>query len=161
MRQLREEAENARAAADETAALRRIAERQLAEALEALQAEREAKFAAKKELDAHLSREAQFNITNLAYSIRGYTRYCLASSAGSLRTNGTHLTACRVAGMPEEGGESEGEAGASGAGELGADHHADLFSEVHLHEISRLEKQLEQAHNENVSAARQCGSLMN
>ncbi|CAH2217550.1 jg23011 [Pararge aegeria aegeria] len=122
VRQLREEAENARAAADETAALRRIAERQLAEALEALQAEREAKFAAKKELDAHLSREAQFNITNLAYSIRG---------------------------MPEEGTESEGEAGASGAGELGADHHADLFSEVHLHEISRLEKQLEQAHNEN------------
>ncbi|XP_034835412.1 protein bicaudal D isoform X1 [Maniola hyperantus] len=122
VRQLREEAENARAAADETAALRRIAERQLAEALEALQAEREAKFAAKKELDAHISREAQFNITNLAYSIRG---------------------------MPEEGTESEGEAGASGAGELGADHHADLFSEVHLHEISRLEKQLEQAHNEN------------
>lgn len=71
VRQLREEAENARAAADETAALRRIAERQLAEALEALQAEREAKFAAKKELDAHLSREAAYNITNLAYSIRG------------------------------------------------------------------------------------------
>ncbi|XP_061384195.1 protein bicaudal D isoform X1 [Danaus plexippus] len=121
VRQLREEAENARAAADETAALRRIAERQLAEALEALQAEREAKFAAKKELDAHLSREAQFNITNLAYSIRG---------------------------MPEEGADDEVEAGASG-GELVADHHADLFSEVHLHEISRLEKQLEQAHNEN------------
>ncbi|CAG9564178.1 unnamed protein product [Danaus chrysippus] len=121
VRQLREEAENARAAADETAALRRIAERQLAEALEALQAEREAKFAAKKELDAHLSREAQFNITNLAYSIRG---------------------------MPEEGADDEVEAGASG-GELAADHHADLFSEVHLHEISRLEKQLEQAHNEN------------
>ncbi|XP_052743579.1 protein bicaudal D isoform X2 [Bicyclus anynana] len=126
VRQLREEAENARAAADETAALRRIAERQLAEALEALQAEREAKFAAKKELDAHLSREAQFNITNLAYSIRG---------------------------MPEEGTESEGEAGASGAGELGAEHHADLFSEVHLHEISRLEKQLEQAHSENAQLA--------
>ncbi|CAH2089335.1 unnamed protein product [Euphydryas editha] len=122
VRQLREEAEIARAAADETAALRRIAERQLAEALEALQAEREAKFAAKKELDAHISREAQFNITNLAYSIRG---------------------------MPEEGADEEGEAGASGAAELAADHHADLFSEVHLHEISRLEKQLEQAHNEN------------
>ncbi|XP_041984519.1 protein bicaudal D isoform X2 [Aricia agestis] len=121
VRQLREEAENARAAADETAALRRIAERQLAEALEALQAEREAKFAAKKELDAHLSREAQFNITNLAYSIRG---------------------------LPDEAGSEEGEAGGSGA-ELGGDHHADLFSEVHLHEITRLEKQLEQAHAEN------------
>ncbi|XP_053614504.1 protein bicaudal D isoform X2 [Plodia interpunctella] len=131
VRQLREEAENARAAADETAALRRIAERQLAEALEALQAEREAKFAAKKELDAHLSREAAYNITNLAYSIRG---------------------------MPEDSTEDEGEAGGSSAAELASamgEHHADLFSEVHLHEISRLEKQLEQAHNENtqVSAA--------
>ncbi|XP_031765659.1 protein bicaudal D isoform X3 [Galleria mellonella] len=125
VRQLREEAENARAAAEETAALRRIAERQLAEALEALQAEREAKFAAKKELDAHLSREAAYNITNLAYSIRG---------------------------MPEDGTEDEGEPGGSNAAELATamgDHHADLFSEVHLHEISRLEKQLEQAHNEN------------
>ncbi|XP_045521931.1 protein bicaudal D isoform X3 [Pieris brassicae] len=121
VRQLREEAENARAAAEEMAALRRIAERQLAEALEALQAEREAKFAAKKELDAHLSREAAYNITNLAYSIRG---------------------------MPDDGDE-EGEAGGSGSAELAVDHHADLFSEVHLHEISRLEKQLEQAHNEN------------
>ncbi|XP_060805483.1 protein bicaudal D isoform X2 [Amyelois transitella] len=125
VRQLREEAENARAAADETAALRRIAERQLAEALEALQAEREAKFAAKKELDAHLSREAAYNITNLAYSIRG---------------------------MPDDSTEDEGEPGGSNAVELATamgDHHADLFSEVHLHEISRLEKQLEQAHNEN------------
>ncbi|CAH0590443.1 unnamed protein product [Chrysodeixis includens] len=125
VRQLREEAENARAMAEETAALRRIAERQLAEALEALQAEREAKFAAKKELDAHLSREAAYNITNLAYSIRG---------------------------MPEDGTEDEGEPGGSSSAELAnamGDHHADLFSEVHLHEISRLEKQLEQAHNEN------------
>lgn len=53
--------------------------------------------------------------------------------------------------MPEEGADEDGEAGASGAAELAGDHHADLFSEVHLHEISRLEKQLEQAHNENVS----------
>lgn len=125
VRQLREEAENARAAAEETAALRRIAERQLAEALEALQAEREAKFAAKKELDAHLSREAAYNITNLAFSIRG---------------------------MPDDGIEDEGEPGGSSSAELATamgDHHADLFSEVHLHEITRLEKQLEQAHNEN------------
>lgn len=58
------------------------------------------------------------------------------------------------AGMPEDSAEEEGEAGGSGAELASAmgDHHADLFSEVHLHEISRLEKQLEQAHNENVSA---------
>lgn len=85
MRQLREEAENARAMAEETAALRRIAERQLAEALEALQAEREAKFAAKKELDAHLSREAAYNITNLAYSIRGQCTNSFVTTKLSVR----------------------------------------------------------------------------
>lgn len=55
--------------------------------------------------------------------------------------------------MPEDSTEDEGEPGTSST-ELATamgDHHADLFSEVHLHEISRLEKQLEQAHNENVS----------
>lgn len=54
--------------------------------------------------------------------------------------------------MPEDSTEDEGEPGTSSS-ELATamgDHHADLFSEVHLHEISRLEKQLEQAHNENV-----------
>lgn len=57
-------------------------------------------------------------------------------------------------GMPDDGTEDEGEPGGSSSAELATamgDHHADLFSEVHLHEISRLEKQLEQAHNENVN----------
>lgn len=56
-------------------------------------------------------------------------------------------------GMPDDSAEEEGEPGGSSSAELATamgDHHADLFSEVHLHEISRLEKQLEQAHNENV-----------
>lgn len=56
--------------------------------------------------------------------------------------------------MPEDGADDDGEPGGSSSAELASamgDHHADLFSEVHLHEISRLEKQLEQAHNENVS----------
>lgn len=59
-----------------------------------------------------------------------------------------------TSGMPDDGTEDEGEPGGSSSAELGSamgDHHADLFSEVHLHEITRLEKQLEQAHSENVS----------
>lgn len=54
--------------------------------------------------------------------------------------------------MPEEGPEEEGEAGGSAGADLAvmSEHHADLFSEVHLNEISRLEKQLEQVQHDNV-----------
>ena len=47
--------------------LRQIAERQMEEALESLQAEREAKYALKKELDSRLNHESMYNISsNLA-----------------------------------------------------------------------------------------------
>ena len=41
------------------------------EALDALQAEREAKYAIKKDLDARINSESMFNLSNLAYSIKG------------------------------------------------------------------------------------------
>ena len=41
------------------------------EALDALQAERETKYAIKKELDARMNSESMFNLSNLAYSIKG------------------------------------------------------------------------------------------
>ncbi|KAI8420294.1 hypothetical protein MSG28_008823 [Choristoneura fumiferana] len=78
-------------------------------------------------------------------------RRCAASPSGSW---GRPWRRCRPSArprMPEDGGSDEGSPGASNS-ELAAamgDHHADLFSEVHLHEVARLEKQLEQAHNEN------------
>jgi protein bicaudal D len=51
--------------------LKKIAETQMEEALQALQSESEAKYALKKELDGHINRESMYNISNLAYSIRG------------------------------------------------------------------------------------------
>ncbi|SPP90029.1 blast:Protein bicaudal D [Drosophila guanche] len=55
---------------DELANLKKIAEKQMEEALEALQREREAKYALKTELDGHLNLESMYHISNLAYSIR-------------------------------------------------------------------------------------------
>lgn len=51
--------------------LRKLAEKQMEEALDALQAEREAKYAIKKDLDARINSESMFNLSNLAYSIKG------------------------------------------------------------------------------------------
>ena len=45
------------------------------EALDALQAEREAKYAIKKDLDAKINSESIFNLSNLAFSIKGATKY--------------------------------------------------------------------------------------
>lgn len=41
------------------------------EALDALQAEREARYAIKKDLDARINNESMFNLGNLAFSIKG------------------------------------------------------------------------------------------
>lgn len=58
---------------EELSNLKKIAEKHMEEALESLQSEREAKYALKKELDQHINRESFYNISNLAYSIRGMT----------------------------------------------------------------------------------------
>lgn len=71
MGRLREEEADLRAANEELIGLRRISERQLTEALEALGAERESRRQLRRELDHHAGRDALYNITNLAYSIRG------------------------------------------------------------------------------------------
>ena len=53
--------------------LRKLAEKQMEEALDALQAEREAKYAIKKDLDSRINSESMFNLSNLAFSIKGTT----------------------------------------------------------------------------------------
>jgi protein bicaudal D len=70
--------------------LKKIAEKQLEEALNSLQvifnqhkfvehnskktvqAEREAKYALKKELDQRMNSQSMYNLSNLAFSIRGW-----------------------------------------------------------------------------------------
>ena len=71
MRRLQEELELLNQQNLELAHLRKLAEKQMEEALDALQAEREAKYAIKKDLDARINSESMFNLSNLAYSIKG------------------------------------------------------------------------------------------
>ncbi|XP_046388436.1 protein bicaudal D [Ischnura elegans] len=167
IRHLHEEIDVLNQQADEQMKLQRILERQLEEALESLQVEREAKYALKKELDQRINSESMFNLSNLAFSIRGITE---EQSMGS--------------GSEEEGEGYEGEEGMDvdeGEGEVDGSegslqrfeaalkrkkkkrvrggatstpapgHHGkqvDLFSEIHLNEVRRLEKQLEQLEGE-------------
>ena len=71
MRRLQEELEVLNQQNMELIHLRKLAEKQMEEALDALQAEREAKYAIKKDLDARINSESMFNLSNLAYSIKG------------------------------------------------------------------------------------------
>lgn len=131
IRRLSEEIELLNSQVDELANLKKIAEKQMEEALEALQGEREAKYALKKELDGHINRESMYNISNLAYSIRG---------------------------MEDHSGNSDGEEENLALKRLEADlttelktpdgAKVDLFSEIHLNELKKLEKQLESLESE-------------
>ena len=66
IRRLSEEVEVLNSQVEELVKLRQIAERQMEEALESLQAEREAKYALKKDLDTRLNQESMYNLSNLA-----------------------------------------------------------------------------------------------
>lgn len=70
-RRLQDELEVSQSQLEESASLKNLAIKQLEEALESLQAEREAKYALKKELDQRINNESMYNLSNLAYSIRG------------------------------------------------------------------------------------------
>lgn len=72
-RRMQEEIDLLNCQVEELSNLKKIAEKHMEEALESLQSEREAKYALKKELDQHINRESFYNISNLAYSIRGMT----------------------------------------------------------------------------------------
>jgi hypothetical protein len=52
-----------------------------------LQAEREAKYALKKELDQRINSESMFNLSNLAFSIRGKWLYHLLVWARAIQTS--------------------------------------------------------------------------
>ena len=68
-RRLQEEKDVLNNQVEELSNLRKIAERQLEEALQSLQLEREAKYALKKELDTKINNESMYNLSNLAMSM--------------------------------------------------------------------------------------------
>ncbi|XP_049536183.1 protein bicaudal D isoform X3 [Anopheles darlingi] len=142
IRRLSEEIELLNSQVEELASLKKIAEKQMEDALTALQVERENKYALKKELDTHINRESMYNISNLAYSIRGMEESALNSSdceeeIPALRDS----TLKRLeASLEAETADLKSPDGTK----------VDLFSEIHLNELKKLEKQLETMENEKL-----------
>lgn len=134
IRRLTEDVELLNRQVEELTNLKKIAEKQMEEALESLQAEREAKYALKKELDQRINSESIYNLSNLALSIRGMADDQTMGSDGE--DDSPEL--CRI-----EADLKTQEPGTSAAGKQ-----VDLFSEIHLNELKKLEKQLELAENE-------------
>ncbi|XP_012253235.2 protein bicaudal D isoform X3 [Athalia rosae] len=133
IRRLTEDVDLLNSQVEELTSLKNIAEKQMEDALESLQAEREAKYALKKELDQRINNESIYNLSNLAYSIRGITDDQAMCSDGeddspALRRIVADLK--QEPGTPVDGKQ------------------VDLFSEIHLNELKKLEKQLEQAESD-------------
>lgn len=126
IRRLTEEIEVYQSQVQDLANLKKIAETQMEEALQALQSEREAKYALKKELDAHINRESMYNISNLAYSIRGMDD----GVSGSDMEDDNPTLKRFEADLSNELKSPDGTK-------------VDLFSEIHLNELKKYEKQLE------------------
>ena len=139
IRSLQEEIKLSHQQIEELTNLKKIAEKQMEEALQSLQVEREAKYALKKEIDQKINNPNMnmFNFSNLAYTIRG---------------------------MTEDGGGGSDEEDLPALQQIEADikgstldltspegKQVDLFSEIHLNEIKKLEKQLEQADLEKLA----------
>ncbi|XP_060521177.1 protein bicaudal D [Cylas formicarius] len=139
IRRLQEEMELLNLQVEELSNLKKITEKHMEEALESLQSEREAKYALKKELDQHINRESFYNINNLAYSIRGITEETTLGSDGE-EDGLKHIEVSLSSGTGSELTSPD-------------DKHVDLFSEVHLNELKKLEKQLELLEKEKHSLA--------
>ncbi|KOX71735.1 Protein bicaudal D [Melipona quadrifasciata] len=134
IRRLTEEVELLNSQVEELTNLKKFVEKQMEEALESLQAEREAKYALKKELDQRINSESIYNLSNLALSIRGITEDQTICSDGE--DDSPALRRIEADLKTQEPGTSA------------TDKQVDLFSEIHLNELKKLEKQLELAESE-------------
>ncbi|XP_046653913.1 protein bicaudal D-like [Daphnia pulicaria] len=141
LRRLQEELELLNQQNAELAHLRKLAEKQMEEALDALQAEREAKYAIKKDLDARMTSESMFNLSNLAFSIKGLSEEHGASEG---EDDGPLLQKLEASFLKTGGVTNDGTEGGDGNNKGGGD----LFSEIHLNEVKKLERQLEQVEAE-------------
>ena len=140
IRHLQEEVEVLNSQVEELGNLKKIAEKQLEEALESLQAEREQRYALKKELDSKNNSESMYQLGNLALSIQGGLSESAAPS--SIGSDGDEDSPVFKKVTNEAKEETEG--GESGPAE-------DLFSEIHLGQLKKLEKQLENSETEKIS----------
>jgi len=139
IRHLQEEVEVLNSQVEELANLKKIAEKQLEEALESLQAEREQRYALKKELDSKNNSESMYQLGNLALSIQGVLPESEAPS--SLGSDGDE-EAPVFKKMTEDGSKDDDDDGEESAPA------EDLFSEIHLGQLKKLERQLESIESE-------------
>jgi len=137
IRHLQEEVEVLNSQVEELANLKKIAEKQLEEALESLQAEREQRYALKKELDSKNNSESMYQLGNLALSIQGVLPESGAPS--SLGSDGDEEAPVFKKMTEDKEDDEEGEESAPAE---------DLFSEIHLGQLKKLERQLESIETE-------------
>ena len=139
IRHLQEEVDVFKHQVEELTNLKRIAEKQLEEALESLQAEREQRYSLKKEMDIKFNSETMYQLGNLALSIHGKLDG-VADNQDDLEPVATPLEPKPLPGM-----EEDLTAAVATADSGGQDH---LFSEIHLNELKKLEKQLENSESD-------------
>jgi len=135
IRRLQEETDVLNQQVEELSNLKKIAERQMEEALESLQAEREAKYALKKELDNRVNSESMYNLSNLAMSMKLSGSTDFGDSEGEEEAPALRKLESELMGTGQ-GGDALG---------------GDLFSEIHLNELRKLEKKLEETDHERSS----------
>ena len=142
IRHLQEEVEVLNQQVMEQTNLKKIAEKQLEEALESLQAEREQRYNLKKEMDMKMNSESMINMGNLMRGLGGdelgkdamtnpNAQGSLPSKVGDNNLGG---------GLDDVMDEDQRSSGPT----------SDLFSEIHLNELQKLEKQLESIENEKM-----------
>ena len=119
IRHLQEEVDVLDLQVKEQTNLKKIAEKQLEEALESLQAEREQRYNLRKEIELKMNSDNMIQLGNLAQS---------------MRENDEEASSSREVEIDEDQ-RSSGPA-------------SDLFSEIHLNELQKLERQLEGSESE-------------
>ena len=126
--------------------LKKIAEKQLEEALESLQAEREQRYNLKKEMDLKMNSENMIQMGNLMRGLGGEDMDKDANIQ-AINSQGSLSSKSSAGGAADEGLDNMDEDQKSSGPT------SDLFSEIHLNELQKLEKQLETTEGEKLQLA--------
>ena len=154
VRRLQEEIELRRLQVEEFETLKNIAEKQMKEALEALESEREQKYELKKKLDERLTSDPMLNMTNFGLRFPGLAVFESQVSADAsvgevLDDEGSSPLLHQLeSDMLNARNACEGSEHDSYGHDGSTSQPSSLFGEVHLTEIKKLEKGLELAENE-------------
>lgn len=141
---------------EEMVTLKRINERQTQEALEALQSEREQKYALRKELDKRNTADLSINWTSLA-ALKGSPHLANLALRNLGTSGGCGSSVAREDGSPNGFGSDQDGATTFSDVDPGYDMlhefempsiEGSLFDEVHLSEIKKLQQSLEEKENQ-------------